>query len=98
MSVEFVPGLIARAPNERAPDFVKVSLSVKVAELGVWLREQHKAGAEWVNIEVRESKGGKWYAAVRPAKQKEPEEPKPAPRKGGSSRVGNGDIEDEIPF
>jgi hypothetical protein len=30
--------------------------------LEVWLRGKYKAGEEWVNIDVKESKGGKWYA------------------------------------
>ena len=30
----------------------------------MWLRKKHKAGEEWVNIDVKEAKSGKWYAAV----------------------------------
>lgn len=62
--LEFVDGLIVKAPHEKAPDFVKATISIKVADLGVWLREKHKAGEEWVNIDVKEAKSGKWYAAV----------------------------------
>jgi len=62
--IEFVEGLIVKAPHERAPDFVKASISIKVADLGMWLREKHKAGEEWVNVDVKEAKSGKWYAAV----------------------------------
>ena len=62
---EFVPGLFIKPPHERAPDFVKASISIKVEDLGKWLREQYKAGkTDWINIDVKESKGGKWYAAV----------------------------------
>lgn len=68
--IEFVNGLIIKAPNEKAPDFVKANISIKVEELGMWLREKHKAGEEWVNIDVKESKGGKWYAAVSTFKPK----------------------------
>mgnify|MGYP003333693794 CR=1 FL=1 len=89
--IEFVNGLIVKAPHEKAPDFVKASISIKVADLGQWLREKYKAGEEWVNIDVKESKGGKWYAAVSTYKKEE----KP---KGGSSKVGNGHIDDDIPF
>ena len=36
---EFVNGLIVKAPNPKAPDFVKAQISIKVADLGMWLRE-----------------------------------------------------------
>ena len=42
---------------------------IKVEDLGKWLRAKFKAGDEWVNIDVKESKGGKWYAAVSNFKQ-----------------------------
>ncbi len=94
--IEFVRGLIVKAPHERAPDFVKASISIKVEELGMWLREKHKAGEEWVNIDVKESKGGKWYAAVstfkkKPAGAEKPaaDKPRPAARKLA---------EDDVPF
>jgi hypothetical protein len=73
--VEFVDGLIVKPPHEKAPSFVKASISIKVEDLGKWLREKYKAGEEWVNIDVKESKGGKWYAAVSNYKPK-PMEPK----------------------
>lgn len=95
--IEFVPGLIVKAPNPKAPDFVKASISIKVEELGQFLREKYKAGEEWVNIDVKESKGGKWYAAVSTFKPKEKPEARQEPRKE-SSKVGHGTIEDDIPF
>jgi hypothetical protein len=54
--VEFVDGLIVKPPHERAPDFVKASISIKVEDLGKWLRAKYKAGEEWVNIDVKEAK------------------------------------------
>lgn len=89
--VEFVDGLIVKPPHEKAPDFVKAQISIKVADLGVWLREKHKAGEEWVNLDVKAARSGKWYAAVSKFKPKE----KPA---GGSSRVGKGNVDDDIPW
>ena len=94
--IEFVPGMIVKAPNPKAPDFVKASISIKVEELGQFLREKYKAGEEWVNIDVKESKGGKWYATVSTFKPKEKTEARQEPRKG--SKVGHGTIEDDIPF
>lgn len=91
--IEFVKGLVVKAPHERAPDFVKASISIKVEELGLWLREKHKAGEEWVNVDVKEAKSGKWYAAVstfKPTKQDE----KPA-KKSASREPGE---DDDIPW
>lgn len=90
---KFIPGMIVKAPHERAPDFVKASISIKVEELGQYLREQYKEGKEWVNVDVKVSKSGKWYAVENDYKK----EAKPeAPR--GSSKVGGGTIDDDIPF
>ncbi len=68
--IEFVDGLIVKAPNPKAPDFVKASISIRVEDLGKWLRAKYKAGDEWVNIDVKEAKSGKWYAAVSTYKPK----------------------------
>ena len=89
--IEFVSGLFVKAPHEGAPDFVKAQISIKVADLGVWLRAKHKAGAEWVNIDVRVSKNAKWYASVSTYKPKEKDEtPKGKP--------ADMDDDDGIPF
>ena len=93
--IEFVDGLIVKAPHERAPDFVKGQISIKVEDLGKWLREKYKAGEEWVNIDVKEAKSGKWYAAVSTYKPKEKE---PEMKKAPGGPVGGGHMEDDIPF
>lgn len=90
---QFVDGLIVKAPHPNAPDFVKAQISIKVEDLGKWLREQYKAGnKEWINVDVKESKGGKWYAAVSTFKPGEKTTtPAPQPRKDA--------VEDsDIPF
>ena len=58
---QFIDGLIAKAPNSGAPDYVKAKLSIRREELIGWLQSQD---GDWINVEVKESKGGKWYAAV----------------------------------
>jgi hypothetical protein len=67
--IEFVDGLLVKPPHPKAPSFVKASISFKVEELVKWL--EGKRGEEWVNIDVKESRGGKWYAAVSNFKAKE---------------------------
>lgn len=84
--IEFVDGLIVKAPHAKAPSFVKASISIKVEDLGKWLREKYKAGNEWVNLDVKEAKSGTWYAAVsnwKPNKDK---------------KASGGGAEDDIPF
>ena len=87
---EFVDGLIVKAPNPKAPDYVKANISIKVEDHWKWLREKYKAGEEWVNIDVKEAKSGKWYAAVSTFKPKEKEAEKPKGRFD--------DMRDDIPF
>ncbi len=58
---EFIKGLFVDAPRQGAPDFVKMSISIKRKDLGNWLREKSD---EYINIDVKESKAGKLYAEV----------------------------------
>ncbi len=89
--VEFINGLFVKPPHEKAPGFVKAQISLKVEDLGVWLRAKHKAGEQWVNIDVKESKGGKWYAAVSNFKKEDKAEPKKPAGKFD-------DMDDDLPF
>jgi hypothetical protein len=88
--IEFVDGLLVKPPHAKAPDFVKANIAIKVEDLGKWLRGKYKAGNEWVNIDVKEAKSGKWYAAVSAFKPKAKDETKPAGKFD--------DFKDEIPF
>ena len=88
--IEFVDGLLIKPPHAKAPDFVKANIAIKVEDLGKWLRGKFKSGNEWVNIDVKEAKSGKWYAAVSTFKPKEKKEEKPAGKFD--------DMADDIPF
>ena len=70
--IEFVNGLIVKEPHQNAPDFVKCAISIKREELIEWLTNRE---GDWVNIDVKESKGGKWYAAVSNFKPKQENKP-----------------------
>lgn len=61
MEKEFVDGLIVKAPRQGAPEFIKAAISIKRADLGNWLRAKDD---EWINIDVKVSQSGKWYAEV----------------------------------
>lgn len=94
--MEFVDGLIVKPPHERAPDFVKATISIKVAELAKWL--EGKAGEQWVNLDVKVAKSsGKWYASVSKYKK---EEKATTERRPVANKTGNpvADMDDDIPF
>ncbi len=100
--IEFVNGLIVKAPHERAPDFVKAQISIKVADLGIWLREKHKAGEEWVNVDVKVAKSGKWYASVSQYKKEHSENDKARGQEIQQEQRARSkdivDIDSDIPF
>ena len=59
--VEFPSGLIIKPPHDKAPDFVKGKLSINKESLTEWLATKE---GEWVNMDIKVSKGGKLYLAV----------------------------------
>lgn len=87
--IEFVNGLIVKAPHANAPDFVKAAISIKVADLTEWLSGRNE---EWINVDVKESKGGKWYVALPTFKPKQQQEQKPG------ANVPAIDYDDDTPF
>lgn len=95
--IEFPKGLMVKAPRTGAPDFVKMSISIKVAELQEWLSTKQ---TEWVNLDVKESKEGKLYAAVNNWK---PDGSKAGPAKAATTKPAakperDEFVDDEIPF
>lgn len=85
---DFVDGLIAKRPSDNAPDFIKVNVSIKRKELIDWLDGRSD---DWVNVQIKESKGGKWYAQVDDWKPAESQRsPASAPK--------TDDFDDDIPF
>lgn len=86
--IEFVNGLMVKAPHERAPDYVKASISIKVADLTEWLQGRTE---EWVNLDVKAAKSGKWYAAVNTFKKDSGSAP-------AKSAKGGDDLDSDVPF
>ena len=60
MADVFPNGLIFRKPREKAPSYVKGSLSIKVDEFIKTLKDNEIKG--WVNIDLLENKNGKCYS------------------------------------
>jgi hypothetical protein len=58
---EFPKGLIVKPPRDGSPDFVKMGISIKVAEFQEFLSTKQ---TEWINLDVKTSKEGKFYCEV----------------------------------
>lgn len=87
---EFVNGLIVKGPRDGAPDFVKCAISIKRVDLGNWLRTKDE---EWINLDVKVSKDGKWYAEVNNWKPENASRPSPP-----EAPVDPSEFDDDIPF
>ena len=82
-------GIYFKLPHEKAPDFVKGKISIKVVEALEYLQDKFKADQEWLNLDIKVSKQGKGYLAVDNWK----------PNKGGqvpSKEVTGNDIPDNF--
>lgn len=101
--VEFIDGLIFKPPHEKAPDFVICKFSIKREQLIEWLEDRDD---EWINADVKESKGGKYYASVdnwkpnqerqesQPARQQQQPQRQPTPQQAPVDDFAD----DDIPF
>ncbi len=65
----FAEGILFKRPRDGAPDFVKGSISIKVADIGPFLTKYEKNG--WVNLDLKESKLGKLYLELNVWDKKE---------------------------
>lgn len=62
MEKVFPKGFIFKPRREKAPEFIKAHISVKVDEFTAFLKEHAKDN--WVNIDVCLSAGGKLYTSL----------------------------------
>ena len=90
--MEFVDGLNAEKPSDKAPEFIKAKLSVKCRTLSEWLSKRPE---QWLNLDVRESKNGKWYVCINDFK--------PGQKSSGDDRAPTGqqpeeEFDSDIPF
>ena len=90
---QFAPGFIVKPPRENSPSYVKASVSIKRDEFIAWLRGQ----GEWVNLGIKESKGGKWYAEVDTWKPEGGKRAQRMPDNAAPSHAA-GFNDDDIPF
>lgn len=73
--VEFVDGLRVYSPHEKAPDFVKGAMQIEREKLITWLQGRSE---DKIRLDIKESKGGNWYAAVSNWKPKGEQQPAPS--------------------
>ena len=88
--IQFPSGLTVKAPHARAPEYVKAKISIHRERLIAWLQTQE---GEWINLDVKASRDGKWYAAVddwKPQKQ--------APKGTAKAPAQDDPDDDGIPF
>jgi hypothetical protein len=64
--LQFVDGMRVSRPD-RAPEWVIAKLGLKRADLIAWLEAQD---GEWINVDLKRSKGGKYYAAVEERRER----------------------------
>ena len=86
----FAQGLIAKR-RDQAPEFVTCSLSIKVDEFKEFLDTHADKG--WVNLNVKKSQGGKYYAELdtwKPNKEANQDAPK--------ASTANAEPEGDLPF
>ena len=84
----FADGFIFKR-KENAPEFVVGSQSIKVEEAIAFLQANQKNG--WVNLDIKQSKGGKYYC------QLDTWQPKPKSEKQDVMEVVS-EKSDELPF
>ena len=92
---EFPDGLIFKLPSQNAPDFVKGSLSIKRKDLGNWLRQKED---DWINLDLKVSKGGKAYASVSTWKPDASKASAPAAQPAAPSTSNDFAEDQDIPF
>ena len=93
----FPEGFFFKKPHQNAPDFVKGKVSIKVDEFVAFAQTNAKNG--WLNINLAESRGGKFYAELDTW---EPDGSKassaPAPAAQSAPPPVDDPFKDDIPF
>jgi len=84
----FADGFIFKR-SENAPDFVVGGISIKVEDAVAFLKKHDKNG--WVNLQVKNSQGGKYYMELDTFEPKQQQGQPQAP-------VQNEEVKDGLPF
>jgi hypothetical protein len=92
---ELIEGLYPKPKHANAPDFVIGKLSINLEQFMPYIRQWCKdhPGENWMNIDMKESKGGRGYAVEDTWKPEKDTSP-PAPAQAAQDEFSDG----EIPF
>ena len=99
--IEFIP-LSFKAPRDNAPEFVKHRISFKREEMLAYCQASED---EWINGDVKESKGGKLYVQRdnwKPNSERQERQPATASTHGTAAAATAANAapfpDDDIPF
>lgn len=62
--LEFMNGFFVEKPRQGRPDFIKAIVDVNLDNAIAFLEKKKLDGEQKIQFEVRESKNGKFYAAI----------------------------------
>ena len=96
--IEFIAGLNFKAPNEKAPEYVKAKGWIKNADLIDFLKARIAKGEDSTNFDLKVSQSGKYYAAVDSWKPGECDAPKAASKAPPKPAPAGDFHDDDIPF
>lgn len=95
--IVFPDGISFQAPRQGAPDFVKGGVGINVQQAMALLQE-NVDDRGWVNLDLKESKNGKWYLSKNTWKPQNQSAPASGQQADSGANASAGDINDEIPF
>lgn len=90
----FIDGLRVFKPSDKAPDFIILNGEIDMKELREFALNHHDEGK--VRFQVKESKGGKYYAALDTFKPQQ--QAQQQPQQSSAPSPNTEDFDDDIPF
>ena len=60
----FTEGMFFNEPSQKAPDFIKGSLSIEPKQFTDWLRKNYNKNEKYIRIDLKISKAGKAYSCL----------------------------------
>jgi len=101
----FADGMYFNEPSDKAPDFIKGSISVEPKRFTEWMREHYNKDEKYIRIDLKISKAGKPYTSLSTFKPNKGQQSGNNASQGRSEPSGNsfnpnqGSGQDsEIPF
>ena len=86
----FTEGMYFNEPSEKAPDFIKGSLSIEPKQFTDWLRKNYNKDEKYIRIDLKISKAGKAYSCLSTFKPNQGgQSPNNAPQGQQSPSQGN---------